>query len=87
MCIPMQDGRNFARRTAIIRRRVPSTGATLGTIFKNNLQKKEARDPGPDLEVRQDFWTHGRLCMAESCCSKGEPLCSDGRFSDTSDSH
>ena len=53
ICIPMQDGRNTARRTAVIHR----AGGDLKQEFQetSSVAEGEIRDPSPDLEARQEF--------------------------------
>ena len=57
MCIPMQDGRNKGGQpssTAVYKAvRRPQTRLSTH-IFR---RKTEVRDPSPDVEVRQDFWS------------------------------
>ena len=47
---------------------------------QHSTEEKGAQDPDPDVGARQDFWK-------ESCCLKNETLCSEGRFSTSSELH
>ena len=48
-------------------------------------ETEEARDPDPDVEARQDFWSIvGNSHISESCCCENESLFSEKRLSATS---
>ena len=84
-----QDGRNRARRTAVIHAVYKARG-DLRQEFQDNSSKEKRRRP----RSRSRWWSstiflelYWRSRFSESCCSKNETLCSEGRFSDTSQLH
>ena len=54
----MQARRNLARRTAVMYRCVQSGGdPTRESQQHSSEEQEEARDPDPDVEARQHFWS------------------------------
>ena len=87
ICIPMQDERNLTRKTAVIHCCVQS-GERSQARPSTKLSRRKRRSP----RSRSGCWIstrfvkyYGRLHI--SCCTKNKTLCSEIRFSDTSESH
>ena len=85
--MPVQDGRNIARRAIVIRRCVPSGERPEARIGRKNIRrwKRSPRSRSRSWSTTRLLWSCGRVQKLESCCSQNETRCSEGRFSDTSE--